>query len=72
MREIDRHDCEDDDGKEYVVIEYQHYRMWRPLNGPPQETPTVREFLLVDGRDVNQVDDNTFQIVLTDKIIRKV
>lgn len=72
IRAIDRHDCEDDEGREYVVIEYRHFSIREPLNGPRQEVPGVREYRLSDGSDVNWIDDNTFQILANDRIIRRI
>jgi hypothetical protein len=49
IREMDRFDCEDDRGCEYIVVELQHYSIWEPLSGPRQEKPTVKEYRLLDG-----------------------
>jgi hypothetical protein len=72
IRETDRFDCEDDRGGEYVVVELQHYSIWEPLSGPRQEKPTVKEYRLLDGRDVEIVGEGTFRIIATDKVIRKI
>jgi hypothetical protein len=71
VREIDRYDCEDDDSNDYVVIVLQHYVVWQPLSGEREEKPTTKELRLSDGRHVNWLDDETFQIVENDKILRK-
>lgn len=71
-KEIGRYYCMGDSGHEYIVIEYQNYRRWQPLSGPAQDVPTTKEMFLSDGRDVNFIDENTFQIVLTDEIVRKI
>lgn len=71
IRESDLHPCEDDDGKQYVVIERQHYSISEPLNGPPEEKPTVKEYRLATGGAVKWLSNETFQIVANDKIIRK-
>ena len=71
-KEISRYTCVGDSGREYTVVEYQNFRVFRPLNGPSQEVPTTKELFLSDGRDVNWIDDNKFQIVITDEIVRKV
>ena len=70
-REINRYECEGESGKRYTVVEYQNYRQYHPMSGPPQEVPTTKDMYLVDGRDVNAIDDNTFQIVITDEILRR-
>ena len=70
--EIARHECEDDNLSEYTVIEYQNFTTFRPISGPAQRVPTTKMLMLLDGRAVNWIDDNTFQIVETDQIIRKI
>lgn len=70
--EIARHECEDDDGSRYTVIEYQNYTRSRPISGPAQNIPTTKELFLSDGRAVTWIDDDTFEIVATDEIIRKI
>jgi hypothetical protein len=69
---IARHIAESDDGEAFEVLEYQHYTERRMLSGKQMSVPTVREYVLSDGRDVNWIDSETFKIVETDQIIRKV
>lgn len=71
-KEIARYECEDDNLNEYVVVEYQNYTRFTPISGPPEDIPTTKELFLSDGRAVNFIDENTFQIVATDQIIRKI
>ncbi len=71
-KEIGRYLCIGDIGREYTVIEYQNFRRYQTLNDPPRDFPTTKECFLSDGRDVNFIDENTFQIVLTDEFVRKV
>lgn len=71
-REIARYECEDDDLNEYTVIVFQNYRRWVSVDGRSKDVPTTKEMFLSDGRPVNFIDDNTFQIVHTDQIIRKI
>lgn len=70
--EIGRYRCRGDSGREYTVVEYQNYRRFQPVSGPAQNVPTTKEMFLSDGRDVNFIDDDTFQIVLTDEVIRTI
>lgn len=72
MKEIQRFRCLGDSGYEYIVIEYQTFRRFQPLSGPAEDIPGAKECFLSDGRDVNFIDDSTFQIVLTDEFIRKI
>lgn len=71
-REIGRIECEDDQGRPYTVVEYQNYRVWKGMDGVAQEVPTTRAMTLRNGEPVNFVDDDTFEIVRTDTIIRRV
>lgn len=71
-KEIGRHACRGDSGSQYEVVLYQNYRRFQPLSGPAQDVPTIKEAFLSDGRAVNVTDDDTFQIVVSDEIIRKI
>jgi hypothetical protein len=71
-KEINRYRCIGDSSREYTVIEYQNIMRFQPLNGPAQNVPGTKTLFLSDGRDVNFVDENTFQIVLTDEFVRKI
>lgn len=68
---VDRFMAVDDDGKEYTVIEYRELIEDNKLEagGPRLGFP---RFALDDGSAVNQIDAKTFQIIETDKIIRKI
>jgi hypothetical protein len=70
--EINRYRCIGDSGREYTVIEYQHIIRTQLKSGPPQDVLGTKEWFLSDGQDVNYIDDNTFQIVLTDEFVRKI
>jgi hypothetical protein len=71
IREIGRHSCAFDSGRRCTVIEYQRYRVWKPLNGRREAAPMSKEFRLSDGRDVDPLSAGAFRIVLTDEIIRR-
>jgi hypothetical protein len=71
-KEIARYQCIGDSGREYTVIEFQHIIRTQLKSGPPQDVLGTKECFLSDGRDVNFVDDNTFQIVRTDEFVRKI
>jgi hypothetical protein len=68
---VDRFLAVDDDGKEYTVFEYREIIEDNKLEagGPRLGLP---RFALDDGSAVTLCDAETFKIVLTDKIIRKV
>jgi len=69
-KEITRYQCIGDSGREYTVIEYQNFM--RPQSGPAQDVLGTKEWFLSDGRDVNFIDENTFQILRTDEFVRKI
>jgi hypothetical protein len=71
-KEINRYRCVGDSGRQYTVVEFQNFRRHRTLNNPPQDIPTTKECFLSDGRDVNWIDENTFQVVVTDEFVRKI
>jgi len=71
-KEIARYECEDDNLNEYTVVEYQHFSTWQPVKGPAKEVPGALEYFLSDGRDVDPLDDNTFRIVNSGLVIRKI
>jgi hypothetical protein len=66
-KESNRYRCRDDNGNGYVVIEYQNYRIFNPVSGPRQEVPTTKELLLSTGEPVKYIDDQTFEVVSSDK-----
>ena len=71
-REVGRFEAEDDEGNRYTVIEWQHIIISRPISGRVQEVPGVVRFALITGGHVEPKDDGSFQILDSDKIIRKV
>ena len=71
-RVIDRFKARDDDGNAYVVVECQDFNEYRTLSEPTQWVPGLKSLMLDDGSSVNFIDDNTFKIVKTDTIIRRV
>lgn len=74
-RVVDQIECEDDQGNEYTVIVFQMFRKTSTLkDGPTGERPGVKRAVLLDGSPVNVTDDefNTFKIVSSDRIIRRV
>ena len=60
-----------DGGEEFIVIEYRRFARDRDLSGTStrQGLPVFR---LSDGSPVNRIDPETYKIVQTDQIIRKI
>ena len=73
-QEIRRFHAKSDDGKVFVVVEYQESTEFQPISGARRRIPTTTSLRLSDGRDVTYVQDDpeAFKIVDTDEIIREV
>jgi hypothetical protein len=72
MRETDRFSARGDGGANYTVIEYREVLTETPLRGRRAEALGARDYRLSDGRHVNWIDNETFQILDTNEVIRKV
>ncbi|MFL6843758.1 MAG: hypothetical protein ACJ8ER_02620 [Allosphingosinicella sp.] len=70
--EVERFAAIGDSGRTYTVVIYQKLIEFRPLSGPVQYAKGAMDAKLLDGRDVNPKDTETFEIVETGEIIRKV
>ena len=72
-KEIERFRAISDDGTEHTVIRYRLDIWFTPVSGKRQLVRSVASFELYgDEREVGMVDSETFKIVETDQIIRKV
>lgn len=72
MRETDRFQAAGEDGRVFTVVERRIVSTATTLRGRTAERLGARDYVLSDGRDLNPIDHETFKIVLTDEIIRKV
>lgn len=70
-KEVQRIQAQGDDGARYTVIEYVWVTELHPISGEPSSVKGAREWRLDDGRHVNMIDAETFEILDTDEIIRK-
>lgn len=70
--EVERFAAIGDSGRTYTVVIYQRQVEFRPLSGPVQYLKGATDAKLLDGRDVSPKDSETFEIVDTGEIIRKV
>lgn len=68
----DRIFCADDDGNRYLVVEYTKMITSRPLSGRSVTTPGPKDYRTSDGLGVNYIDEDTFKIVRTNTIVRRV
>ncbi len=70
--EIRRFKAVDSEGNVYTVIEKQKFMQAAALDGKQSQAAGSRRLMLPDGEPVNFIDDDTFEIVRSDTIIRKV
>jgi hypothetical protein len=60
---INEYSCISDSGKQYIIQEYQELS---------DNTHTLKHLVTSDGLDVNYIDSETFKIVNTNEVVRKV
>lgn len=68
---IRQFECADDEGNRHTVQEWQKFTIIRPLSGNEEKVPGARSMRTREGLRVNIIDEDTFQIVQTDAIIRR-
>ncbi len=71
-KEIGRVVCRDDGGNEYSVVMWQNFSDSSALEAANRMTPTTKALALSTGEPVNFIDDNTFEIVESETVIRRV
>lgn len=67
IAEISRFKAESELGDVYTIIEYQTY-----LDAGTEEIKGLKELQTTDGQAVNMVDNNTFLIVVTGEILKRI
>lgn len=60
-----------DSGKEYIIVKHQEYIQIDCCNSP-QQLEGLFSYRTSNGDRVNCIDSETFQIVATNEIVRKV
>ena len=68
-QQVNEFEIIDDHGNEYTIFEYQESIQKRSLNWIKAGQSW---FCLSDGSPVDKVDENTFKIASTDKILHRV
>lgn len=63
--------CHDEAGSLYEVEEWQEFIDAGHMRDPDAVIPGMKELRLADGGRVNVVDQDTFQIVASGKILRR-
>jgi hypothetical protein len=71
-QEATRHVTENAAGERLIVVEWVKVITSHQISGSPSEHKSTRHWTLLDGSGVNYIDDDTFQVVQTDDVLRKV
>jgi hypothetical protein len=72
-KETSRFRVRGDSGQEYIVIEYQTLVPMGHMQNAGATKPGLKRLITLDGSPVNPTDDpETFKILTTDEIVRKV
>jgi hypothetical protein len=70
--EIGRFLAKSESGEEYIIIEYQEYVSAATMGNPHAEVAGLRSYFTSTGLHVNYIDSETFKVVETDEVVRKV
>ncbi len=70
--EVDRFLAAKENVVQCVVIVYQWFVSVGTLSKPDAEMPSLLKWMTSTGDEVNQIDSETFQIVKTNEIVRKI
>ena len=65
--ETGRYRAKTADGKEYIIVQYQEF-----VSAAIGEIPGMKRLRTSDGLDVTYIDSETFMIVATNEVIKKV
>jgi hypothetical protein len=69
---IDRIQCTDDDGTPYIVEKWQDQIPAGHMDDPNATIPGMNRLKLSSGGKVNFRDENTFEVVQTGVVLRRV
>ncbi|MGD0355008.1 MAG: hypothetical protein ABSB31_06165 [Dehalococcoidia bacterium] len=70
--ELDRFTAKTDEGKEYIIVEYQEYIPSRGYDDPSTETLGLKRWTTSEELHVHYIDPQTFKIFETGEIVRKI
>ena len=70
--ETDRFRVRSESGEEYTIIEYQKMISFAHYQDLGAEKPGMKRLVTLDGSPVTYIDSETFKIVGTDEIVRKI
>lgn len=73
-REVGRFQAQDGGGNLHIIIEYQTFEESDEIRTDRMSADPItgQAFETVHGRAVEKIDENSFQILGTDKVVRKV
>jgi len=72
IREIGHFRARSQSGNIYFIVEYQEFIPAGTFKNPHYEHAGLKSWKTIEGRLVNQTEPETYQIVGTDEIIRKI
>ena len=70
--EIDEFKVRSDEGKEYIIIQYQEFMKPGDEDRQDEEILGRKIYLTYNGALVNYIEPNTFEIFATKEIVRRV
>lgn len=72
-REIERFECQDENGRRYTIVAYQEFTAFNPLSGSTRWVAGSKRLELADGSSfVNYIDEQRCKIVATDTVVQRV
>jgi hypothetical protein len=70
--EINRFDAKSQSGKLYTIIEYQEQVSATGFGNPNNIHKGLKSWVTSEEQSVNQIDSETYQILGTNEIVRKI
>ncbi|MBP7702252.1 MAG: hypothetical protein KA098_06605 [Phenylobacterium sp.] len=72
-RELERFECQDDNGRRYTVVAYQEFTAFKPIKGSTRWVAGLKRLELADGSSfVNYIDEQRCKIVASDTVVRRI
>ncbi|KAA3642802.1 MAG: hypothetical protein DWQ07_19955 [Chloroflexi bacterium] len=72
IQEIGRFVAQSDSGQEYTIVQYQEFIDAGARDDPNAEVPGLKSMKTTTGLHVNYIDSDTFKIVPTGEVVRRV
>lgn len=70
--EVDRFQARSDVGREYTIVIYQSFIPAPSHDDPHGEIAGMKSLFTSSGLDVRYIDSETFKIIKTNEIVRKI